>query len=263
MNVLKKEKTKTIFMLYNKFFKSGTAFKYSLLLLTFGLVILPSATTLNIPKQKTSIKSQHTSQQVNDIYIYSFDSIKSPPIYPGGVLKLYDFIHQNLRYPNTATKARIQGTVLLSFIIEKNGSISNIKIHKSPGYGMGKEISRILFTSRKWVPGMKDGKPIRTRHRIPVKFSLGKKPSATSLKLENPSDLKKHFTSNKIPLFIIDNKLTEVKSLEKLNFNEFLKVEIIKDPNITALQGKRAKNGIVIARTKKAEKALKKRLRGH
>ncbi len=104
--------------------------------------------------------------------IYNFVSLENPPQYNGGMEKFYAFIGTNIKYPEEAVKNKIQGNVLMSFTVEKNGTLSDIKVDRKLGYGTDEEAVRVLKLSEKWIPGLIDGKEVRVKYSIPVKFSL-------------------------------------------------------------------------------------------
>lgn len=104
--------------------------------------------------------------------VYEVTSLQTQPTYPGGIEKFYSFLGQNIKYPAAALKQKVQGNVHLGFIIEKDGSISDIKVEHSLGSGTDEEAIRALKLGKKWNPGVMDGKPVRTYYRIPIKFSL-------------------------------------------------------------------------------------------
>ncbi len=109
-----------------------------------------------------------------DQKVYNFVSMKTPPTYPGGIAKFYDFLGKNIKYPPQAIEKNVQGNVQVDFIVEKDGSVTDIKVvDKKLGHGIEEEAVRVLKLSKKWNPGMNDGKPVRAKYRIPVKFSLG------------------------------------------------------------------------------------------
>lgn len=108
----------------------------------------------------------------DDNTLYSFVSMKTPPTHPGGIEKFYKFIDDNKKYPPLAKENNIQGNVFVSFIVEKDGSLTDIKIARKLGYGTDEEAVRVLKLSRRWNPGMQNGKPVRVKYNIPVKFSL-------------------------------------------------------------------------------------------
>ena len=84
------------------------------------------------------------------------------------------FLARNIIYPTLAKQKNIQGKVIISFIIEKNGSISNIKIVKDIGEGCGEEGVRIVKLMPKWKPAQQKGEPVRQQFVLPVLFQLTK-----------------------------------------------------------------------------------------
>jgi len=133
-------------------------------------------------KPKKAITSNnantHTTPSTSgegDKTVYSHVSMENPPTYPGGIAKFYNFLGTNMKYPKPAVDAKIEGTVYTSFTIEKDGSLSDIKVDgKKLGYGLDEEAVRVLKLSKRWNPGMQNGKVARTKYNIPVKFSLKK-----------------------------------------------------------------------------------------
>lgn len=111
---------------------------------------------------------------VEDNTVYNFMSLETPPQYKGGLIKLYEFIGENIKYPEEAVKSKVQGTVLMSFFVEKNGTLSNIKVDRKLGAGTDEEALRVLNLSEKWMPGMVNGKAVRVKYNIPIKFALNK-----------------------------------------------------------------------------------------
>jgi periplasmic protein TonB len=91
------------------------------------------------------------------------------PQFPNGMDKFYKYISDNFTKPEFEEAEVI--TVLVAFIIEENGSMTNIKVTRNPGYGMGEEAIRVLKSLKvKWSPGIKDGKPVRTFYTLPIKI---------------------------------------------------------------------------------------------
>ena len=86
--------------------------------------------------------------------------------------EVYRFLAKNIRYPADARKNRITGKVILSFIVENDGNISNIKVVKGIGFGCEEEVIRVCRKMPKWKPGIKDGIPVRVYIEFPVSFSL-------------------------------------------------------------------------------------------
>ena len=94
------------------------------------------------------------------------------PEFPGGETALMNFIVSNLKYPQSAAQKGIQGRVVLSFIVEKDGSISTIKVMRSPDERLSLEAIRVVRKMPKWTPAKQDGKPVRVKYVLPVTFRL-------------------------------------------------------------------------------------------
>lgn len=96
------------------------------------------------------------------------------PQFPGGLDSLYAFLSRNIVYPEKAKSNNIQGRVYVSFVVEKDGSISSIKVIRDIGDGCGQEVVRVLRLMPKWIPAMEKGVPVRCSFCLPVAFSLQK-----------------------------------------------------------------------------------------
>lgn len=95
-----------------------------------------------------------------------------PPAYPGGEPGIMRFLAENVRYPSDARLNNIQGNVLVSFIVEKDGSIGHATILKDIGGGCGDEAARVVQLMTQWRPGTVKGLPVRVRYFQPLRFRL-------------------------------------------------------------------------------------------
>jgi TonB family protein len=94
------------------------------------------------------------------------------PIYPGGVKEFVKFLGRNLKYPADAKNKKIEGRVYCTFIVEKDGSLSNIRVVRGIGNGCDEEAIRVLAISPKWKPGQNEDKIVRVSYTIPIFFQL-------------------------------------------------------------------------------------------
>lgn len=101
-----------------------------------------------------------------------FDVVEVMPQYPGGQIAMMKYIMENIKYPKQAMKERIQGRVTVRFIVEKDGSISDVKPILSVHPLLNKEAVRVVESMPKWTPGKHNGKPVRVRFNLPVMFKL-------------------------------------------------------------------------------------------
>ena len=101
-----------------------------------------------------------------------FDVVEVMPQFPGGQIAMMKYIMENMKYPEQAMKKGIQGRVAVSFIVEKDGSISDVKPILSVHPLLNKEAVRVVESMPKWTPGKQNGKPVRVRFNVPVMFKL-------------------------------------------------------------------------------------------
>lgn len=101
-----------------------------------------------------------------------FDVVEVMPQFPGGQIAMLKYIMENMKYPEQAMKEGIQGRVAVSFIVEKDGSISDVKPILSVHPLLNKEAVRVVESMPKWTPGKQNGKPVRVRFNVPVMFKL-------------------------------------------------------------------------------------------
>ncbi|PZX47780.1 energy transducer TonB [Algoriphagus chordae] len=90
----------------------------------------------------------------------------------GGMDGWNTYLAENLKYPKAASEAKIEGTVIATFVVLKNGEIDSVEILRGIGGGCDEEVLRLVKESPKWTPGKKDGEIVKTRMRLPVRFKL-------------------------------------------------------------------------------------------
>lgn len=101
-----------------------------------------------------------------------YDIVEVMPQYPGGMPELMEYLAKNIKYPVQAQKKGIEGRVTVRFIVEKDGSISNVTVVRHIHPLLDKEAVRVIKAMPKWSPGMLNGKPVRVKFNIPVAFLL-------------------------------------------------------------------------------------------
>ena len=101
-----------------------------------------------------------------------FDVVEVMPQFPGGQIAMLKYIMENIKYPEQAMKEGIQGRVAVRFIVEKDGSISDVKPILSVHPLLNKEAVRVVESMPKWSPGKQNGKPVRVRFNLPVMLKL-------------------------------------------------------------------------------------------
>ncbi len=94
------------------------------------------------------------------------------PTFPGGTAAWVRYLNKNINYPTLARQININGRVQLEFIVEKDGSVSNVKVTRGLGAGCDEEAVRVVSASPKWNPAFNKGKPIRYSFTFPIRFQL-------------------------------------------------------------------------------------------
>ncbi|WP_316804543.1 energy transducer TonB [Pedobacter nototheniae] len=103
--------------------------------------------------------------------VYDFTAVDSTPSYPGGIAKFYEYLGKNIKYPDAAKKNKTAGKVFLDFIIEEDGSLSNIHILRGLSKETDAEAIRVFKASPKWTAARVKGKPVRVKYNINVNFA--------------------------------------------------------------------------------------------
>ena len=132
---------------------------------SYGLNPVQISSGIDIGTTDTEVTIENTT-------LYTLDRIDTYPEFTGGNAAFIKFLTRNLRYPERAVERSIQGKVLVSFIIEKDGRLSNIKIIRGIGNGCDEESIRVLEKSPKWKPGVQNKQNVRVAYTLPINFSL-------------------------------------------------------------------------------------------
>ncbi|RYE17577.1 MAG: TonB family protein, partial [Sphingobacteriaceae bacterium] len=224
--------------------------------------------------------TQHSNDSSKAV---SFVAVDKLPHFPGGESAFGNYLAKSIRYPKEAKDQKITGRVIVSFIVEKDGRLNDIKVLRDIGGGCGTEAVRVLSECPAWNPGIQDGKPVRVAYTMPVGFtladvknsstwSIGTKSdsAAKGVKLNDiiivghsSSDTAKRVSSIRIngntlynkALVIIDG--TEAKGinpLDNINPNDIESISVLKGASATVKYGDKGKDGAIEITTKKAKK---------
>jgi TonB family protein len=101
--------------------------------------------------------------------------VETQPKFPGGIEKFLQLLAASIKYPKVDRDNNVQGRVVVQFVVEKDGSLTDIKAVRSPSAAMGEEAVRAVSTLPKWIPAIQSGRPVRAQFTIPVNFTLDKK----------------------------------------------------------------------------------------
>ena len=101
-----------------------------------------------------------------------FEVVEQMPSFPGGDKALMDFLSNNVKYPVVAQENGVQGRVVISFVVEKDGSITDVRVVRSVDPSLDKEAARVVKSMPKWIPGKQNGAAVRVKYNVPVSFRL-------------------------------------------------------------------------------------------
>ena len=186
----------------------------------------------------------------------AFDVVEQMPEYPGGPKALMEFLNNNVQYPAEAEKAGIQGRVIATFVVEKDGSISNAKVVKSVDPLLDAEALRVIGAMPNWKPGMQNGKVVRVKYTVPLSFHLdGGGEEIDHLCREDGTiveiDIEKGDTTIVKPLFIVDGKVMDGKKVYSINPKTIERYYMQNGQEAIDKYGEKAKGGVVLITLKK------------
>lgn len=132
----------------------------------------PNKTTQNGQNKPEPVRSKplYKPQPVNRNSVY--DVVEQMPSFPGGISGLRTYLNQNIRYPAEAQETCAQGRVVVSFVVGKDGHISDVTVLRSVDPSLDKEAVRVIRNMPRWTPGKQGGEPVRVRYNVPVSFRL-------------------------------------------------------------------------------------------
>jgi TonB family protein len=140
---------------------------------------MPNISTKNFAGQiivmamgKQEAKSAKGLPVSQDESVNDFSRVDILPEFPGGIAGWADYLRTTLRYPKLARDNNIQGRVILSFVVNKDGSLSDIKVLRGIGGGADEEAVRVLTTSPAWKPGIVNGEAVKVAYTLPINFTL-------------------------------------------------------------------------------------------
>lgn len=187
---------------------------------------------------------------VEDVKVYDFVSVDRQPSFPGGMANFYTYIKNSVKYPKEAYTNKIEGKVFLSFVVEKDGKLTDVKVERTLGYGTDEEATRVLRESPKWDPGILNRTPVRVKFNIPISFSLSnsfqKTGQINSIKIRGIS-------TEQDPLIYVNGKKS-AESLSSIQADRIESVEVLKGKAATTLYGSEAAKGVLNITLKKDTK---------
>ena len=221
----------------------------------------------SVPKDSVNRKSKVAVQQMDELVVVGYaskDSVKDRepvfnvveqmPSFPGGMEALIQYLAKNMRYPVEAQKNKVQGRVVVGFIVSKDGDIKKAHILRGVDPELDAEAIRVIESMPRWMPGMQRGKAVAVSYTLPVMFRLTE--DALGLKLVEASgstagELDKGVTfsyaEGKQPLCIVNGKEVDWAVMRALNPDRIKSITVLKDKAILEEKyGEKGQNGVLL-----------------
>ena len=221
----------------------------------------------SVPKDPVNRKSKVAVQQMDELVVVGYaskDSVKDRepvfnvveqmPSFPGGMEALMQYLAKNMRYPVEAQKNKVQGRVVVGFIVSKDGDIKKAHILRGVDPELDAEAIRVIESMPRWMPGMQRGKAVAVSYTLPVMFRLTG--DALGLKLVEASgstagELDKGVTfsyaEGKQPLCIVNGKEVDWAVMRALNPDRIKSITVLKDKAILEEKyGEKGQNGVLL-----------------
>ena len=174
-----------------------------------------------------------------------FMVVEKMPQYPGGDKELFKYLATTVRYPVEAQKNGIQGRVICSFIVKKDGAIDSVKVLRFVNSYLDNEAIRVIKNMPNWTPGEQRGEKVNVKYTLPINFKLddNSKPQI---------GVTQKVGSEKQPLYILDGKeMLKDFLVNTIKPENIEKIEVLKDASATAIYGDKGKNGVILITMKK------------
>ena len=214
-----------------------------------------------------------------------FQVVEEMPQFPGGMGEAMKFLAKNMKYPVAAQQAKIEGRVIVQFVVEKDGSVSDVKVMRGVNSELDAEAIRVVSMMPKWIPGKQRGKAVAVKYTMPIMFRLqtpasekeknsspivmeveegaSKESVDGMMNLVRPNSQKEdapviriNGTEDKLPLVVVDGEVkgNGTAHLSKVSVDQIESISVLKGATAEAEYGDKAKDGAIIITTKKNKK---------
>jgi TonB family protein len=204
-----------------------------------------------------------------------FQVVEQMPEFPGGMGEAMKFLAKNMKYPVSAQQAKIEGRVIVQFVVERDGSVSDVKVMRGVSPELDAEAIRVVSMMPKWIPGKQRSKAVAVKYTMPIMFRLQtpepKKEEAFQINLRVDKDVtredvdmvKDHLRSSysvvpivldddrKNPIIIVDGEVKEGMNLSQISPATIKSISVMKNEAAIAEYGDKAKDGVISIVTKK------------
>ena len=197
------------------------------------------------------------------------------PQFPGGMAEAMKFLAKNIKYPVAAQEAKIEGRVIVQFVVGRDGNVSDVKVMHGVNPELDAEAIRVVSMMPNWIPGKQRGKAVAVKYTMPIMFRLQtpepKKEKAFRINLKIDKDVttedvdmvKNHLRGSlsvvpivldddgKNPLIIVDGEVKEGMNLSQISPETIESISVMKNEAAIAEYGDKAKDGVISIVTKK------------
>lgn len=171
-----------------------------------------------------------------------FTVVENQPEFPGGIQAMYQFLGDNLKYPEAATKAFVSGRVFISFVVTSEGQIQDVQVLKGIGFGCDAEAVRVVKAMPAWKPGRQDGQAVNVRYNLPIAFQIEDEVKETKIKINTGKDT---------PIYIVDGEEVAEADFKKIGPNTIESINVLKGDAAISLYGEKGKAGALQITLKK------------
>ena len=171
-----------------------------------------------------------------------FEVVEIPPAFPGGDKAMYQWLAQNIKYPVEAQKQKIEGRVIVQFIVDETGKVIFPKVVRRMDPILEAEALRIVSSMPDWIPGKQSGKAVNVRYVLPIQF-----------KLTGPTNSPKQETAkiDMNPLVLLDGETISHERMNEIDPNTIQEINVLKDQASISMYGEKGKNGVILIKLKK------------
>lgn len=197
---------------------------------------------------------QRMTSTDDDVY----EVVEKMPAFPGGMAELMKYLRSNVRYPVEAHKAGIQGRVVVSFVVNKDGTVKDAKIVRSVDKSIDAEALRVISAMPKWQPGYQDGKAVSVRYTVPVTFRLtgesGKVQSTgagndnTNVKISSDNN-NVNISFKDTRYYVINGVHVDAAEVKKISADKIKKIVVLKGEKAIEKFGEQARDGAIVVTT--------------
>ena len=195
-------------------------------------------------KEKLPAETTASSSSQNDKVIFTV--VEKMPQFPGGDQALFKYLGTNIRYPVEAQKAGVQGRVICQYVVDENGTITDVSVVRGVDPSLDQEAVRVIKAMPNWTPGEQRGKKVSVKYTLPINF-----------KLDGPNDkavaeMRPAFDPKNPPLIVLDGEVLPANfNMSILKPESIENIDVLKDASATAIYGDKGKNGVLIITSKK------------